>query len=359
MSNSSDRTIEIGSTLGSYRLTDELGAGGAGTIFKAVHVETGEPVAIKVMRPGAELNEDIHGRFIREISVAQKLSDPHIVAYRDCGVEDGVLFFTMEYVPWGSMADVLRSRRFLPWREACECGLQISQGLQHLHESDIVHRDLKPANIFLSDDGRLKLGDFGLARDFASHRLTMEGITVGTGKYMAPEQVRGETDIDGRTDLYALGCNLFEFIVGHTPFDPQDEYAPVGFAEMMRRHVEVAPPKVSDLARHCPEALSQLIDKLLAKDRNERPSSTVDVVNALQRILQDPEAALDTSALPTVSDELADAETDPAPVAAHLTERLRPKGAPVAELSTRTLVTAVLIVAAIIVVAVVFNSSGS
>ena len=324
------------------------------------------------MRPGAELNEDIHGRFIREISVAQKLSDPHIVAYRDCGVEDGVLFFTMEYVPWGSMADVLKSRRFLPWREACECGVQISEGLQHLHESDIVHRDLKPANIFLSDDGRLKLGDFGLARDFASHRLTMEGITVGTGKYMAPEQARGETSIDGRTDLYALGCNLFEYIVGHTPFEKQDGNTPLDFWELMRRHVEQPPPKVRDLAPLCPAALSELIDKLLAKDCNERPSSTVDVVNALQRILQDPDAPLDTSALPSMSDSDNGSDTsalpsmsdpdnrsDSATQEALLTERLRPTAARTPELSTRKLVTALLIVVAIVVIAVVFQSMGS
>lgn len=359
MKNSADRIVEVGSKLGPYQLTGRLGSGGAGSIFKASHQETGEQVAVKILRPGAEVNEDIHGRFVREIAVAQKLSDPHIVAYRDCGVEDGILYFTMEYVPWGSMADVLSSRGVLPWREACECGVQISKGLQHLHQSNIVHRDLKPANIFLSDDGRLKLGDFGLARDFASHRLTMEGITVGTGKYMAPEQARGESNIDGRTDLYALGCNLFEFIVGHTPFDDSAGHASVGFAELMRRHVEQKPPKVRDLAPHCPAALSELIDKLLAKDRNQRPHATVDVVNALQRILQNPDAALDTSALPTIPTANADSTSEQGIEAAHLTERLRPMANLTTELSTRRLIAALLIVVAIVVIAIVFQSAKS
>ncbi len=359
----SDKTIDVGSTLGSYRLINRLGAGGAGAIFKASHIETGELVAIKILRPGAEVNEDIHARFIREISVAQKLSDPHITAYRDCGVEDGVLFFTMEFVPWGSMADVLRSRGVLPWREACECGVQISKGLQHLHESEIVHRDLKPANIFLSDDGRLKLGDFGLARDFAEHRLTVDGLTVGTVKYIAPEQARGEADIDARADLYALGCNLFEYMVGRTPFDNPSTSAPVDLMEMMRRHIEDPPAKVIDLVPTCPAALSELIDRLMAKDRDDRPNSTADVANALQRILQNPEAPLDTSALPTTSSEsVADPETDETTEQTeqrHLTERLRSGTGSAAEPSTRTLVTILLIVIAVIAVVVVLGSSRS
>jgi serine/threonine-protein kinase len=279
------KVVQVGSRLGPYQLTAELGAGGAGTVFVGEHTETHEKVALKVLRPGAELIEDIHSRFIREITVAQKLNDPHIVSYRDCDVEDGVLYYAMEFVPWGSMSDVLKRRGALPWREACECAIQMASALEHLHSVGVVHRDLKPANVFLSDDGRLKLGDFGLARDSDSPRLTVAGMTVGTCKYLAPEQAKGESEIDDRTDLYALGCNLFEMIIGRTPFESPDAYAPVTAMEMMRRHIEDAPPKLSNLNPHCPPRLSELVSALLAKDPDNRPSSAAAVVKELRQIL--------------------------------------------------------------------------
>ena len=102
----------------------------------------------------------------------------------------------MELVPWGTLGEVLARKKRLPWRDAVECGIDICRGLSHLHDSNIVHRDLKPANIFLSDDGRLKLGDFGLARDLESLRLTLQGFTVGTAKYLAPEQAMAKDDIE-------------------------------------------------------------------------------------------------------------------------------------------------------------------
>ena len=182
----------IGSRLGPYLILEQLGAGGAGTVFVAEDTETHEKFALKILRPGADVIEEIHARFIREITVAQKLNDPHIVSYRDCGVEDGVLYYAMEHVPWGSLADVLRSRGSLPWRDACECGQQMARALQHLHQLGIVHRDLKPANVFLSDNGTLKIGDFGLARDSDSPKLTVAGMTVGTCKYISPEQAKGD-----------------------------------------------------------------------------------------------------------------------------------------------------------------------
>lgn len=368
-----ERHITVGDKLGSYELIDHLGFGGAGKIFLAKHLGSDERVAMKVLRPDAEADEDIHGRFIREISVAQKLNDPHIVAYRDCGVEDGILYFTMEYVPWGSLADVLHQRSNLPWKESCQCGEQICMGLHHLHESNIIHRDLKPANIFLSDDGRLKLGDFGLARDFESHRLTVDGIAVGTGRYLAPEQAKGESDIDGRTDLYALGCTMFELLTGHTPYDEHDVHNPVHLGELMRRHVDAPVPKVSDFVHSCPPVLSQLIEKLLAKDPRDRPKSAHKVARMLGLIQQDPEVSLayldsqvdaESIELERVTSEQTTSEhadgkaderlTDVVP----LTETLRAPGATGSnEISTRGLAVSLLAVAAIIALAVFFGSS--
>ena len=237
------------------------------------------------MRPEAEEVEELHARFIREITVAQKLDDPHIVAYRDCGVEDGVLYFAMQYLPWGSLDSVLDHRHTLPWPEACECGIQICRGLHHFHEHGIMHRDLKPANIFLAEDGNLKLGDFGLARDIDSPMLTVAGTAVGTANYLPPEQALGDSSIDERADLYALGCNLFQCIAGYPPFAYPDSIATTTLMEMMRRHIEDSPPSLLEISPTCPTDLSLLVERLLEKSRDERPASAAEVIVHLQAIL--------------------------------------------------------------------------
>ncbi|MGI9444475.1 MAG: serine/threonine protein kinase [Rubripirellula sp.] len=281
-----DHEVGVGTRLGPYVITRQIGKGGAGTVFVADDsLHRSEKVAIKVMRPETEEVEELHARFIREITVAQKLDDPHIVAYRDCGVEDGVLYFAMQYLPWGSLDSVLYRRQTLPWREACECGIQICRGLHHFHEHGILHRDLKPANIFLAEDGKLKLGDFGLARDIDSPMLTVAGTAVGTANYLPPEQALGDSSIDQRADLYALGCNLFQCIAGHPPFAYADSLATTTLMEMMRRHIEDSPPSLHEISSTCPADLSLLVERLLAKSRDERPVSAAEVIVRLQAIL--------------------------------------------------------------------------
>ena len=215
------------------------------------------------------------------------------------------------HVTWGSLADVLRRKRCLPWRDAVECAIQLCHGLDHLHENNIVHRDLKPGNIFLSDDGKLKIGDFGLARDLDSGRLTMQGLTVGTGKYLSPEQARGEEEIDGRADLYSLGCVLFEMLAGRTPFEGSGDYSHNAFGELLRRHVETPPPKVRSYAFTCPKPLEEFVDRLLAKDPNDRPADGKQAAEALTAILDSDE----------VKAEPSDQEGEEAP-SDSLTERL-------------------------------------
>ena len=282
-----DREVGAGTKLGPYVITQKIGQGGAGTIFVAKDTRhQSEKVAIKIMRPEAEEVEEIHARFIREITVAQKLDDPHIVAYRDCGVDDGVLYFAMQYLPWGSLDAVLARRQTLSWREVCECGIQICRGLNHFHEHGILHRDLKPANIFLAEDGRLKIGDFGLARDMASPMPTAAGAAVGTANYLPPEQAVGDSNIDQRADLYALGCNLFHCLAGYPPFAIVDASIPT-LMEMMRRHIEDPPPRLHEIIPTCPADLSLLVEKLLAKSRDERPASAAEVIVRLQTILDE------------------------------------------------------------------------
>ncbi len=353
------RAVKVGTRLGPYELTEPLGSGGAGVVFRARHVETGKLVAIKTMTPSAAINEEIHKRFVREISVAQKLGHENVVAYDDCGLDEDILYYTMEVVPWGTLKEVLSRRGKLQWKEAVECGIHICRGLEHLHQAGIVHRDLKPANIFLSDRGSLKLGDFGLARDLASFGLTVEGHTVGTPKYFSPEQAMARDDLDGRTDLYALGCILFEMLAGRPPFvaESRDMFEMV---ELMKKHVEAQPPSVVDFAPQCPTSLAMLIDNLLKKVPSERPASAAEVETALQVILDSPQAAYverqSTQDSPK-GNELDQPQLDQSQPAKSLTERLVSEDAPQQLKNKRWMIAVAAVVLLVILVAVASRGS--
>ncbi len=223
-------------TLGEYAIGEQLGTGTVGTVYRATHQQTGKEVALKVLVPAAAKSESLQRRFVREIGVVQRIDHPHVIRHFHNGLQDGVLYYTMELARHGSLEDLLRKRRTLSWRETAECGAQLASALHTLHENGIIHRDLKPANIYLSSDGKLKIGDFGLAKDAIATKVTLDGQTVGTIRYMAPEQIRGREDIDGRLDLYALGCILFRCLVGRLPIEGANAL------ETFQKHLTEVPP---------------------------------------------------------------------------------------------------------------------
>lgn len=284
-----------------------MGEGTAGAVHRARHRETGEVVALKLLHNANAENEDVQKRFVREMSILQRLEHPNVVRMIDCGLHEDLLYYAMDLVPYGTLKDVLARRGRLPWRDAAECAAQIATALDYLHGASVVHRDLKPGNVFVSDDGRLKLGDFGLARDAEAIGLTIEGFTVGTCRYMSPEQIRGTGTISGRSDLYALGCLLFEMLTGRVPYDGAT------MIEIFDQHLERTPPSVRDSIPDCPEALDRLVSRMLAKDPADRPASAADVLVELEGILADPERAADVS-----SDSNAEEPASPP----SLTERL-------------------------------------
>jgi serine/threonine-protein kinase len=280
----------IGDRVGPYQLVGILGVGGAGQVFKAVFDPNEEQradapadhpreVALKLLLPSAASNEAIFRRFVREIGVARQIEHPHILRFVDSGLAGDLLYYAMEIAPYGSLREVIQKRHRLPWRDAVESAVHVADGLAELHDRGVVHRDMKPENVFLSDDGALKLGDFGLVRRDDGAELTTAGQTVGSVRYMAPEQVRGRRDIDSRCDLYALGCVLFELLTGRPPF--QSTEAMVVF----QQHVEVSPPKLRTLAPDAPKSLEELIDHLLAKEKDDRPANAHAVRDALNAIL--------------------------------------------------------------------------
>ncbi len=281
---------KVGDRVGPYLLTGILGEGGAGTVFRARWEPSEEErargpadhppeAAVKLLLPSHAGSEELFHRFVREIGLAQQIAHPNLMRHIDSGIADGVLYYTMEVIPHGTMREVLRQRSVLSWRDAVESATHVAGALSALHQAGVVHRDLKPENLFLSESGAVKLGDFGLAFKAEGDQLTLGGQTVGSVRYMAPEQVRGQRDLDGRCDLYALGCVLFEMLTGRPPFTSTEPMR--AFAQ----HVEEAPPRVRTFAPGAPKSLDALVDRLLSKDKRDRPPSARALGKALAALL--------------------------------------------------------------------------
>ena len=270
-----------GEICGHYVIGGSLGEGAFGAVYEATHQETGQRVALKFLHGTKQLEPEVQNRFVREVAMLAKLSHENIVRHFEAGLHEGNIYSSMELVECGSLKDVLRARGDLPWREAVEVAMQLCCALEHAHDKGCVHRDLKPANLYLSEDGLVKLGDLGLARDLNEDRLTQQGQTVGTWKYMAPEQIVGEADIDGRLDLYATGCILFEMIAGRVPFDGPD------FCTIFDQHLETMPPRLDVVTNDCPTELADLVDDLLKKAPSERPQNATEVIKRLEALLAD------------------------------------------------------------------------
>jgi serine/threonine-protein kinase len=264
--------------LGRYILHEQLGAGAMGIVFRAQHEETGNEVALKVIAPGYVCNELLVARFQREMAIVQKLMHPHIVRCFETGADGPQLFFVMELIEGGSIASMLERKGKLSWQETISYSLQICSALEYAHEHGVIHRDLKPVNLLLDRSGVLKLADFGLALDPNATTLTAAGRTVGTVNYMAPEQVRGKPPAAPQTDLYALGCVMFEMLAGYPPFDAESP------ADTLMKQLSSRPPRISAIALDCPVWLEKLILKLMEKEPLQRPPDAAAVAQALRQI---------------------------------------------------------------------------
>jgi eukaryotic-like serine/threonine-protein kinase len=262
-----------------FELGATLGVGTVGTIFCARDRRTGQEVAVKILHPTVSGDALIRARFWREMMILEKLSHPNIIRYLGGGRDGEQLFFAMERADGATLKDLIGRSGRLNWGEAATCGIQISSALQHAHNHGIIHRDLKPANLLLTSSGELKLVDFGIARDTTSPDLTSQGLTVGTYAYMSPEQIVGNRSITGQTDLYALGCLLFEMLTGRPPFEGDN------FAQLFEQHLHQTPPRVRSLAPDCPSELDDLVAALLNKSPDDRPFNARTVQATLMRLL--------------------------------------------------------------------------
>jgi serine/threonine-protein kinase len=266
--------------IGPFQLEKKLGVGGMGIVYLGTYLKTGAKVAVKVLAPDLSGDPQVAARFDREMEILKKLKDPHIVRYYGGSSTRTQRYYAMELVTGGSLDKILRKEGKLPWETVVEYGIQAAKALEHAHREGVIHRDLKPGNLLLTEKGVLKLSDFGIARDTQATALTAAGKTVGTMAYMAPEQITGKKPVTARTDLYALGCVLFELLTGRTPFASETQ------PEMLFKHIDEIPPKVREFAVDCPVWLEDLVDDLLQKEPEDRPFDALDVQVKLDRIKQ-------------------------------------------------------------------------
>src|SRR2546421_4388898 len=261
---------------GRYTIERELGRGGMATVYLARDVKHRRQVAVKVLRPelAAALGPD---RFLREVEIAARLNHPHILALYDSGEADGLLFYVMPYVAGESLRHRLAREKQLPVEEALGITRQIASALGHAHAQDVIHRDLKPENILLHE-GEAMVADFGIALAVsaaADDRLTETGLAVGTPEYMSPEQAVGERELDARSDVYSLGCVLYELLAGEPPYTGRTAQA------VIAKRLTDPVPAVRRLRTTVPAAVEQALMKALAKTPADRFASTGAFVEAL------------------------------------------------------------------------------
>jgi eukaryotic-like serine/threonine-protein kinase len=248
-----------------YRIERPLGRGGMATVFLAEDLKHHRRVAIKVLDPeiAAAIGPE---RFLREIAIAARLTHPHILPLHDSGVAAGLLFYVMPYVEGETLGDRIAREKQLPVDDALRIAREVADALGYAHAHGLVHRDIKPGNILL-ESGHAVLADFGIARGGSTaggEKLTATGIAVGTPAYMSPEQAAGGSALDGRSDLYSLGCVLYEMLAGQPPFTgPTAE-------SLTHQHLNVNPRPVTELRPAVPMAVAAALQRVLAKTPADR-----------------------------------------------------------------------------------------
>jgi len=262
-----------------YTIEREIGRGGAARVFLAYDRE-GRKIALKILHPELAVSVTAQ-RFLREIALLATLRHPHIAQMLDYGESDLVVYYAMRYVEGPTLRTLLERNRRCSASETIRLAMDLLDALAVAHDRGIVHRDVKPENIVLAPEGAVLL-DFGIARAMAAaaaERLTRSGFTVGTSAYMSPEQVNGSPDIDHRSDLYSLGCVLFECLAGRPPFDDPLE------AAVLKMHTSRPAPRLEACCPGTPPGLALVIERAMEKDPADRWKSAGHMQEALRRSL--------------------------------------------------------------------------
>jgi serine/threonine-protein kinase len=300
-----------GLIVGRYIVLDRIGSGSMGRVFKAHHVMMDRVVALKIIAPEIASNDRVVSRFQREMKLVGRLDHPNVVRAFDADQVQKILYIVMEYVPGTSLGERLK-KSLVPPTEMVDYAMQAALGLAHAHEQGIVHRDIKPSNVLITQEGKVKILDLGLGvlmeADSAATFATADGIAVGTVDYMSPEQACGR-EVDGRSDLYGLGCAMYHLMSGKLPFPGTSPIERLG-KRISGRHVPI-----TDHLPDLPPSLVRVMDKLMANKPQDRYATAAEAANALQNLLR-PRSASIATAPPAAKVDKADPanpKTPPSP----------------------------------------------
>ena len=291
----------IGTELAGYRIEDVLGRGGMGTVYLALHMQLGRKDALKVLSPEVAEDEAFRRRFITESRLAAGLEHPNIIPIYHAGEAESVLFIAMKYAAGGTVKDLLRKQGLLPPETVLAIGRQIAAALDAAHAKGLVHRDVKPANILLDESGQhAYLADFGIAKSSTMTGVTKTGALLGTVDYCAPEQIEGRP-VDARTDVYALGCVLYQCLSGSTPFPKDTEIA------VIQAHLQDPPPALSNVRPGLASGLDGVLVTAMAKFPEVRYRSCRELVDAFATAIAAPTLPGAAPSVPAAQRTLTDA----------------------------------------------------
>ncbi|MBX6315351.1 MAG: serine/threonine protein kinase [Isosphaeraceae bacterium] len=319
-----------GLVIGRYAVMDRIGAGAMGWVFKARHQLMDRVVALKVISPENLSKRGATSRFLREMKLVGQLDHPNVIRAFDADLCNQIPYIVMEYVPGQNLQQVFRSRGALPPEEAIDYMAQAARGLAHAHEQGVIHRDIKPSNLLVDPTGVVKVLDLGLGafvKDFgleARARDVDAGMAVGTVDYMAPEQVTGRP-VDGRADLFSLGCTLYCLLTGEYPFPGASRQERL-VRRLHERHVPI-----TEVRPDLPRGLVAVVDRLLAPRPEERFASATEAAEALDALIRPedrsrPARRSRVAEKPRASATGLQAEPDPPPLDWSLIEAaLQPK----------------------------------
>src|SRR4051812_34026921 len=263
---------------GRYRILEKIGEGGAAEVFRALDERLDRTVAVKLLRPQFTSDPQSRTRFAVEAKAAARLSHPNIVDVYDFGeAPDGSMFIVMQYVDGENLKDILQKRGRMTAGEVIAIARQVCSALSVAHDKGLIHRDVKPQNIMVDRGGNVRLTDFGVVKALSGPALTQSGMTFGTAAYLSPEQATG-AQIGPASDLYALGCVMFEMLSGMPPFTG-DNPAIVAYKQVWEQ-----PRPVHDLVPEVPPSLEAIVMRCLNKDPKHRYASTANLADELEKL---------------------------------------------------------------------------